>query len=84
MCMHMTSSPILPCKFEEISRFIKFARSVGFDVIRDEDGVILEIDSKIKKHFRVYAPTMNHTIQMIVNVFESVYYRDIEHEKNRK
>lgn len=83
MFMRMSSSPKLPCKFEEASRFIKYARSVGFEIIRDEDGVIFTIDSKIKKHFRVYAPTIKDSVQMIANIFESVYYRDSVLEKGK-
>ena len=82
LVMHLLPEPRIECSFEDISRIVRLARDVGFELVRDDDRVIFIIDSAEKINYTVYVPTVKNDVEGIYRKIENVFCRrkDLENE----
>ena len=73
MFLHIEPEPYFECSFDEISRLIRFARDVGFDVLRLEDKTVFTIDCYSKTGGTIYAPTFKSNVDRIAEIFENAF-----------
>ena len=74
ICMYITSEPEVECSFGEATRFLRFARDVGFEVSEREGKTVFSIDSRQKAIYKIYAPTAKDDVSQLAKIFESVFY----------
>ena len=82
--VRLFSDPPLPYTVDEAKHFIAFARDVGFDLCRIDGDAVFIIDCFERKKYTVYAPPFIDNVKIISQVFENVFYRQNNSEKQFK
>ena len=73
LIMHLSSVPEIECSFDEASRFIRLARDIGFDLVRDGDRVLFTVDCTQNMSYRIYVPLYKDAAARIAEIFEDVF-----------
>ena len=75
LVLYMTPEPALECPAKELSRLIRFARDVGFDLVKYDDRIVLTIDCYKKTSGRVYVPLVKDETKRFAEIFENAFYK---------